>query len=112
MEKYIKILSIGLLVTTVFFFLSMFGAANGEALHMPEFIITVLSQGANVLIFAVPLLYLVIFSLGMACIFKKVLSQQINQFGQKTEKFPLVWFLLSFLFFMVYLIFVSIIFNS
>ncbi len=110
MEKYIKSLSISLMLAVVMFFLSLFGAANGEILHMPQFITTILEAGANVLVFAVPLLYMGIFAVGMISMFKRVLNQQSNTMTQKFDKFPMVWFLLSFLFFMIYLIFVNIIF--
>ncbi len=110
MEKYIKNLSISVMLAVVFFFLSLFGAANGEAMNMPQFITNILTAGANVLVFAVPLLYTGTFAMGMVSFFKRIVSQQTNTFTQKFDKFPLVWFLLSFLFFMIYLIFVNIIF--
>lgn len=112
MEKYIKSLSMGLIIMTVMFFLNMFGAANAAVLHIPGFMEKLMIVGANVFLFAIPVLFLVVFGFGMTSIFKRILNNQKQAVRKTTDKFPVLWFILSGVSFTAYYIFVSMIFSS
>ena len=111
MEKHVKNLSIAFMIMTVTFFFNMFGAANLEGTNTPQAIITVLIVGANALLYLIPLVYMAIFSICMASVFRRVLSAQSRMVQRKIDKFPTLWFILSTLSFVGYFVFVSLIFG-
>lgn len=111
MEKYIKNLSIAFIIMTTMFFLNMFGAANLEGTNTPQVITTVLIVGANALLYLIPLMYMGIFSICMASLFKRVLNTQNRMVQKALDKFPTLWFVLSTLSFVGYFVFVSLIFG-
>lgn len=112
MEKYIKPLSIVMLVLTTVFFLDMFGAANAEGTNLPQFLQTFLIIGANLLLYVVPLMYMAVFAISMTSIFKRVLNSQSTAARKKFDKFPILWFILATISFIAYYIFVSAVFNA
>ncbi|HCL02297.1 MAG TPA: hypothetical protein DHW61_07765 [Lachnoclostridium phytofermentans] len=111
MEKYIKSFSKALVILTVIFFLSFFGGANAEKIGMPNFIFQVCVISANALMFVIPLVYVVIFGIGMTTLFRKVLNNTTRAVVKKVEeKFPILWFIVSFVCFILYFMFVNVIF--
>ena len=110
MEKYIKSFSKALVIMTVIFFLSFFGGANAETIGMPSFVFQVCVVSANALMFVIPLVFIAIFGIGMSSLFKKVLNNASRMVVKKVEeKFPLLWFIVSFVCFILYFMFVNVI---
>lgn len=111
MEKYIKNFSKALIIMTVVFFLSFFAGANAQAIGMPDFVFQVCVVSANALMFVIPLVFVAIFGIGMTTLFKRVLNSTNRMVVKKVEeKFPTVWFIVSFVCFILYFMFVNVIF--
>ncbi|ABX43710.1 hypothetical protein [Lachnoclostridium phytofermentans] len=111
MEKYIKSLSKALVILTVIFFLSFFGGANADKIGMPNFVFQVCVFNANALMFVIPFAFVVIFGIGMTALFKKVLNNTSRMVVKKVEgKFPVLWFIVSFVCFILYFMFVNVLF--
>ncbi|MDD5936725.1 MAG: hypothetical protein PUC65_14365 [Clostridiales bacterium] len=107
MEKYIKSLSITLMILTGVWFLSLIGGTYGDAIHMPGFITNILVTGANVLIFVIPLVYIAVFGISMVSIFKRVMNAQVTMWKDKFAKFPAVWLVLAMICFMIFMTFIN-----
>lgn len=110
MEKYLKNLSIAFMILEGMFFLNMFGLAMAEQINIPEFVLNVIVIGANVLLYLVPILFMVIFGIGMASIFKRVFAQY-RIVTSKSDKFPTLWFVLASIGFLGFYIFVTLVFS-
>jgi hypothetical protein len=110
MEKYIKNFSKALVILTVIFFLSFIGGANAETIGMPNFVFQVCVINVNVLMFVIPLAFVAIFGIGMTALFKKILNNTNRAVVKKVEgKFPVLWYIVSFVCFILYFIFVNVI---
>lgn len=111
MEKYIKSFSKAMLILTAIFFLSFFGGANADKIGMPNFVFKVCVISANALMFVIPLAFVVIFGIGMTALFKKILNNTNRAVVKKVEeKFPVLWYIVSFVCFILYFMFVNVIF--
>ena len=111
MEKYMKSFSKALVIMTVIFFLSFFGGSYAETIGMPNFVFQVCVVSANALMFVIPLVFIAIFGIGMTTLFKKILNNANRMAVKKVEeKFPVLWFIVSFVCFILYFMFVNVIF--
>ncbi len=111
MERYIKSFSKALVIMTVIFFLSFIGGANADRIGMPSFVFQVCVVSANALMFVIPLVFVVIFGIGMTTLFKKVLNNTNRMVVKKVEeKFPVLWFIIAFVCFVLYFMFVNVLF--
>lgn len=111
MEKYIKSFSKALVIMTVIFFLGFFGVAYSETIGMPNFMIQLFYVSTQALMFIIPLAFTVIFGIGMTSLFKKVLNNTNRMVVKKVEeKFPVLWFIVSFVCFILYFMFVNVLF--
>jgi hypothetical protein len=112
MEKYMKNLSIVFMLMTTMFFLSMFGYKISDESNAPQFVLDVLLFGAQTFLFLVPLMYMVIFGISMTSLFKRVLNIQNRMVQKSSDKFPLLWLILSTVSFMGYFAFVNLVFSA
>lgn len=112
MEKTIKRLSTLMAVITVSFFLFSFLGANAEALGLGQTIYQILVVCVNVLLFAIPLLFLIIFGMGMSIMLQTIMAKQ-NRFRavKTTKKLPILHFVISIICFTLFFIFMSAIYS-
>lgn len=113
MEKYIKNLSILHLVLSTMFFISMTGLLLSDSWKLPTGIVRVLGHCTQVLMFAVPVAYLIVFVTSMFSIFRRVMSIQLKMnMGMNNlqkDMFPALWFVLSSVFFIIFFLFINMI---
>lgn len=113
MEKAIKRLSILMLALTVTFFSTTFVGGNAEFFSLNGVVYQIILTTANLLLFLVPVVFLVIFLLGMSIMLRTIMTKQTRVVGNKmTEKLPMVYFIISVICFVLYFIFVSAIFSA
>lgn len=113
MEKAIKKLSILMVALTVTFFITTFVGGNADLFLLSGALYKIFIVVANLLIFLVPIVFMVIFVLGMTVMLRTIMTKQTRIVGsKKTEKLPMAYFLISIICFIIYFIFVSAIFSA
>lgn len=109
MEKSIKYASVISIITAIIFFIFMLEGARANAMENTTGVLyKIVLNGANILLYVTPIAFIITFSLGMICIFKRFLIARDRSVGKKvTGKFPMVLFLIAMVLFILFIAFIT-----
>lgn len=98
---------------TALFFLSSFLGVNVEALGLSAGVAKIVIYTANILLYLLPVVFIVIFTIGMSMLLKTMMASNQRLFSKKeTEKLPMVPYIMAIVSFILYLIFVTAVFSG
>lgn len=113
MEKKIKNLSYLMLATTITFFLTTFIGGNAQNIGLGEGISKLTITLANLTLYLVPIVFVIIFILGMSVMIPAIMAKQSRMVGRKNqEKLPLLHFIIAIICFILYFIFISSVYSA
>lgn len=109
MEKPVRYISLISGSLTILFFISMFIGAGMGANNVTGTPYRIIATIANILLFVVPIVYMVVLTSGLMCFLKRTMFGRNTAIGQRNlskEKFPTLFFVGASILFALFFIFV------
>lgn len=106
MEKIVKYLSITATIMLILFIAAMFTAATMSVNGNEGTVFNILYYTSQTLMYMAPAVFLASFGLGIYCIIKR---RKMDKSRKEIVKFPIVWFIISSVIFIIVLVFIILI---